>query len=139
LLVVGLLLAASNHATVALAASDVAVGHATDGSVVVVGSGFRPESELIVGLGETYFPAYVDSAGAFEVNTGLLGFTGDLGVHHSARSMAILPLANAAPHPLAVLFAHGLLDGLTVFAIGGVLALGWALVRNLAPRRYPRP
>ena len=109
--------------------------HASNGSVVVVGNGFRPDSELVVGIGEANFPAYVDSAGAFEVNTGVVEFHGDLAIHRQQPALAFARLPDTSPHPLAVAFAQGLTSGLEVVALSaGSLALAW-----LALRRYPRP
>ena len=91
------------------AASDLRLQRANDGTLVVVGSGWRPGHRLVVSLGQELFTTYADGAGDFEIPTGLSTYHGDLTVHRVTR-MA-LPRAPLAPHPVAVLLAQGFAEG----------------------------
>jgi hypothetical protein len=111
-------------ATGAFAAADVRLQRAVDGTLLVVGSGWRPGDKLEVSLGKEQFTTYVDHAGDFEVATGLATYQGDLSVHHP--SATVLP-APGGPNPMAVLFVHGIAEGSAFLGalIGvGALALG---------------
>ena len=133
-----LLLVMSGPFDVAEAAPQVWLTHATDGTLIVVGDGWRAGQVLQVSLGRDHFPAYVDSAGGFEVPTGLAGSRGPLAVR-APRDFAFaeLPTADAArtPNPLAIAFAQSLADGASL--LFGVVALLSAalLVQRRATRR----
>ena len=90
----------------ALATSDIHLAHAADGTLVVVGSGWRRGQELVVSLGAQRFTVRADGSGEFELTTGLATFQGELAVHHAdapAVAFAALPTAGFAQvSPLAV-------------------------------------
>jgi hypothetical protein len=133
-----LLIASVAPATRASAASDLELEHAPDGTLVVVGSGWHRDEELVISLGQQRFSVRVDSSGDFELATGVTSYQGDLAVHHIAdRELALLPLAE--PHPLAVLFARTVAEGLVllVFAVGMAMLVA-GLARRVRPPRYPR-
>ena len=123
---------------VALAAPEVGVAHAPDGTLLVVGSGWRPNQQLVVNVGVDRFPAYVDSAGEFEVSTGLATKPADVSVHrpqHSEMSFAALE-APAQANPLAILFAQSLASGVAVLLLCAVaLGGGYTILRTA---RRPR-
>jgi hypothetical protein len=89
---------------------DVVVG--SDGNLILVGAGYRPGQRLAVSLGSTVYRAFADSAGEFEVPTGLSGSTSlPVAVRRvETLAPAMLELAEpAAPSPLAVAFAEDVL------------------------------
>lgn len=120
-----------------LAASTVELKHASDGTLVIVGEGWRA-GPLVVSLGQDRFTAYVDSAGDFEVRTGLTLAQGPIAVHHAQPSdmaMLALDVAPSPPSPLAIALIEGLADGVrSVAAIGAVAFVLLVAIR----RRYPR-
>jgi hypothetical protein len=123
----------------AMAASDVQLEHAPDGTLVVVGSGWPSGQELLVSLGDHRFEVQVDPGGEFEVPTGLASYQGSLAVHHlGAAQLALMPLV-AEPHPLAVLFAHALAQGFILLTfVVGVAMVGTGVARRWRFGRYPR-
>jgi hypothetical protein len=145
-LVLGLALLSvlSGPAVDALAAPQASFELADDGTLVLVGNGWRPAQELVINLGSGRFVAYTDSGGEFEVPTGLATYKGALSIHRkelSALSMAPLaiPQTTDEPHPLAILFAQGLARGAALFALSA--AAGAVLFVTARPlfrkRRYP--
>jgi hypothetical protein len=107
----------------ALAASDLRLQRAADGTWLVEGHGWRPGDALVVSLGLERFTTYVDDAGDFEVATGVATYQGDLAVHHLGR--LALPSAPVGLHPLAVALVQGLAEGAAlVGALIGLTALG---------------
>jgi hypothetical protein len=123
---------------VALAAPDVALQHASDGTAVVLGSGWRPGQQLVVSLGGNHFTAYVDSGGSFEVMTSVIGYKGPVGIHRSlARAMPFGELtATGGLAPLTVLFAQSLARGAALLGLGAAtLSAGWFASRPLRRRR----
>ena len=128
----------------ALAAPEVSLDPAPDGTLTVVGNGWRPGQHLVVNLGRASFAALADSTGSFEVSTGLVSYQGPLAVHRpptSSRAPARLGPAedSLAPNPLAVLFAQSLVRGVGLVALlGGVLGLGTAVARSIRRRLQAR-
>ena len=125
----------------ALAASDVQLEHAADGTLVVVGSGWHHGQRLVVDVGHQQFTVRPDASGDFELATGLPSSTGELAVHHPAATsdLAISAIRSATPNPLAVLFAWSLAEGMTF--LGGLAGLGLVVagvLRRLRVSRYPR-
>jgi hypothetical protein len=124
----------------ALAAPEVALKAAADGTLSVIGTGWRPGQRLVVSVGADNFPARADSTGSFEVMTGLASSEGRVAVHRpdprstvAARSAA---LGEAyVPDPLAVLFTQSMAIGavLSTLAAGGLAILTLA-ARSLRPR-----
>jgi hypothetical protein len=127
-------------ASSALAQPEVSLAPAADGSLVVVGNGWRPGQRLAVSVGQDVYPIFADSAGGFEVATGQAGpIDQPLRVHRldiAAPAMARLQYAlefppdtapTSAPNPLAVVFAESVLSGAgwggLVFAGLGAIAL----------------
>jgi hypothetical protein len=148
LLVLGALLGA---ASIAWAEPEVSMRGADDGTVVLVGSGWRPGQRLIVSVGRDAYPALADSAGSFEVHTSL-PYDGNADAQLAVRPFSTStlnfgllgqppappapPIAPAAPHPLAILFAQSIADGATWLVVCGLslaaagaghrlLRLGW--------------
>ena len=117
-----------------MAASDVQLKHAADGTLVVVGSGWPRGQDLVVSLGQQRFTVRVDTTGDFEVATGLTSYEGDLAIQHAD---AAPPTVDPVPHPLAVLFAQAVGQGFVLLTFLGGAAMGVAGVVRL--RRYPRP
>jgi hypothetical protein len=107
----------------ALAASDLYLQRAADGTWLVEGRGWRPGDELDVSLGQEHFTTYVDDAGDFEVATGAAMYQGEPAVHHPARlELQPIPLGL---HPLAVALVQALAQGTALLgAVVGVGALG---------------
>jgi hypothetical protein len=97
---------------------------ATDGTVVLVGTGWHPAQELVISLGGGRIVAYTDASGEFELSTGLPAYPGGLSIH---RSSFVTPPSNQidAPHPYAVLFAQALAKGVLLLAVaaGALLSL----------------
>jgi hypothetical protein len=123
------------------ASPEASLDTAADGTVIIVGSGWRPGDELVVGLGNDRFMAYTDSSGAFELQTGLATYEGLLSVHHAdASSIAQIapasPQAASQPNPLAVLFAQSLAQGAAIFVFSAIaLTLLSLSVRTLPAKR----
>jgi hypothetical protein len=129
LLVIGLFGAAGP----ALAQADVSLVPAPDGTLVLVGDGWRPGQRLVVTVGHDVYPAMADSAGGFELRTGQAA-TGAAPPLLTVRRQELSTLAFAAlgadprrdqPHPFAILFAQSLAMGAALFALtaGGISAL----------------
>jgi len=124
----------------ALAAPEVSLDPAPDGTLTVVGNGWRPGQHLVVNLGRASFPALADSTGSFEVSTGLVSYQGPLAVHRPASSsLASARLGPAedpvVPNPLAVLFAQSLVSGIGLAGVlGGVVGLAMAVARSIRSR-----
>ena len=118
LLIASLLLAWLAQSSVAVAASDLELKHAADGTLVVVGSGWHRGQELVVSLGQPRFGVRADASGDFELATGLASFNGEFAIHHmDAPELALVPLAAATPHPLAVLFAWSMAEGAALLGV----------------------
>lgn len=113
----------------AVAAPDLSLDPAPDGTLTVVGNGWRPGQHLVVSLGPSSYPAQADSTGSFEVATGLASFHGSLAIHRQlARARVGPPDEPGPPHPLAVLFVQDVLSGLALSAlVGGAAVIGIAL------------
>lgn len=132
----------------ALAAAGVTLDPKPDGTLALVGSGWRPGQELVISLGTDAYPVLADSTGSFEVPTGLLVTSGPpLSItirHPDASSLAFAhpgpPPEHEqnvdGPNPFAVLFAEGLATGAKVFAVSagglGLTALAARAVRARA-------
>ena len=117
----------------ALAQAEVSLEPATDGTLVLVGNGWRPGQRLVVTVGHDVYPAMADSAGGFELRTGQAA-TGAAPPLLTVRRQELSTLAFAAlgadprhdqPHPFAVLFAESLAMGAALFALtaGGISAV----------------
>ena len=137
-LVMSVVLALLLPANAAWAASTVDLKHASDGTLLVVGEGWRPGA-LVVTLGQDRFTAQVDSAGDFEVATGLTLGRGPLALHHvQGTEMPMLAL-ESSPSPLSVALVEGLADGLRDFLTSGLVATVLIATRQLIKkRRYPQ-
>jgi hypothetical protein len=124
----------------AFAASDLQLKHAADGTLVVVGSGWHRDQQLVISLGKSRFDVRADGSGDFELDTGLASYQGDLTVHHADTSgLALLPLTGRVPNPLAVLFAQSVAEGvLLVTFLAGIGLVGAGIGRRWCPPRYPR-
>jgi len=128
--------------SVALAEPQISLDPSPDGSLVLVGRGWRPAQRMMVSVGRDQFPVQADSVGDFEVPTGLAATGGPsepLGVHRPYPQIypaAILAQQAGVPHPFAVLFAQALLTGIA-FAGLGVAGIGGTLlaVRYVRTRR----
>jgi hypothetical protein len=118
----------------ALAQPQVNVVVGTDGNLVLVGAGYRPGQKLALGVGQEVYPAFVDSAGEFEVPTGMSGSTSmPVAVHHiDTLAPAMIELAEPAPSPLAIAFAED------VLLAGAGLALLFAGLASIAFVRRAR-
>ena len=116
----------------ALAAPQASFEAGADGRVRLVGDGWRPGDQLAFTLGRDRFEAFVDSAGGFEVATGLASFKGPMAVRHLGRMEAMLPAA-ARPHPLALWLAQAFLTGAAYAGVLVLVAFGAHLVGR---RRY---
>src|ERR1700737_3087537 len=104
--------------SVALAQPHVSLDPAPDGSLVLVGSGWRPGQRMVVSVGRDQFPVLADSVGDFEIQTGLVSAAAppeQLAVHRPGAQITQAagdqPLLSATPHPFAVLFAKSLMTG----------------------------
>jgi hypothetical protein len=142
-----LLVALAGFTSVAHAEPHVSLEPALDGTFVLVGRGWRPAARLVLSVGRDVFPAEADSAGEFEVQTGLPVTAGPFGPVSIRRqeptSLAFARLAAPAdpelPHPFAVLFARSLAMGAGWLALSaGGLGLAMLAARPLRSRR-PRP
>jgi len=133
-------------ASMALAAPLVSLEAAPDGTLVLVGSGWRADQHVIVTVGSASFPARTDSVGDFEVPTGLVPNGGAqvlLAVHRPTAPRVIAATARSTqadvPHPLAVLFAQSLMTGAACLALSaagvGLTWLGVRLTMSLSPRK----
>ena len=119
----------------ALAASDIQLKHAADGTLIVVGSGWHRGQQLVINLGQSRFEVRADGSGDFELDTHLASYQGDLSIHHPDQApLGLIPLTGAQPNALAVVFAQSLVEGAL---LSGVLA-GVALIGGAIARRYPR-
>src|SRR5258707_15654905 len=113
---------------VALAEPQISLDPSSDGSLVLVGRGWRPAQRMMVSVGREEFQVQADSVGDFEVPTGLAATGGPqepLAVHRSYHQVTPPMLAlihqTDTPHPFAVLFAQSLLTGL---AFAGLVPTG---------------
>jgi hypothetical protein len=138
-----LLLASLAPSGTALAASDIRLEHAADGTLLVVGSGWHRDQPLVISLGQQRFNVRADGSGEFELATGLASYRGELAVHHADApelAFAALPAAEAAQvSPLAVDLARSVAEGLAF--LGGGLGLGLVAAgvnRRRRASRYPR-
>jgi hypothetical protein len=128
-------------AGVALAEPRVSLDPAPDGTLILVGSGWRPGQRMMISVGRDQFPVLADSVGEFEIQTGMpaIGVPPEpLAVHGpyalmSTASLGLIPRADA-PHPLAVLFAQALMTGAMFLGFGiagiGSVALAARYVRT---------
>jgi hypothetical protein len=119
----GLLSVVGASATPALAAPQASFDFAPDGTLVVVGNGWRPAQVLVIRLGSGRFVAYTDSSGEFEVPTGLATYMGPLSIHRQELASSIASPASDQLHPFAVLFAQSLVQGSALLAICAAVAL----------------
>ena len=120
----------------ALAASDVELKHATDGTLLVVGSGWHHGQLLVIELGRQQFNVRADASGDFELATGLAASNGDLTVHHP---VALAAIDSAAPSPFAVLFAWSVAEGVALLSVvAGLTLILVAMRRHMRVSRYPR-
>jgi hypothetical protein len=133
-------------AELAFAASGVSLNPAPDGTIKLVGSGWRPGQQLVISLGTDEFPALADAAGSFEIPTGILA-RGGLPLSMTIRrpetnalafATAAPPAALDVPNPFALLFAESLAMGTRWFALSavglGVAALAARTLRARASR-----
>jgi hypothetical protein len=131
--VLALVLALVGPLGAAHAAPEVTLQTASDGSLVVVGSGWRPGQHLVVALGAADLQASANSVGEFELPTGLNSYHGSIAVRrrdsvHAGTDMLDQP---SGLNPLTVLFAQTLVSG-AITVCGAFAAL--ALVRPLRSR-----
>jgi len=135
-----LLIAAMLPSESTLAASDVQLKHAPDGTLVVVGSGWHRGKQLVVSLGQQAFDVRADASGDFELATGMASYQGELSIHHAeANTLAFIPLAVDVPNPLAVLFAWSVVEGLALLGIVvGLWLVAAGVTRRWRAGRYPR-
>ena len=128
---------------VALAEPRVSLEPAPDGTLILVGSGWRAGQQMVVSIGPDFFPALADAVGEFELPTGLVSTGGPpepLAVHRTdaqtTPAAVARPLQPDTPHALAVLFAQALLSGAAFLGISaagiGLMSLG---VRFVHARR----
>jgi hypothetical protein len=141
-----LLLAAlwTTPASVALGEPIVSLESASDGTLTLVGRGWRSGQSLVVSIGQDVFPALADSVGDFEIQTGLSDSGGPLGpltIRHPERETLAFgrlgpPGEPDLPHPFAVLFAQSLAMGAGLCALTGAgLGLAFMTTRPLRSRR----
>jgi hypothetical protein len=126
------------------AAANIETTTAADGTLVLVGSGWRPGDRLVLALGQDVFAAQADPAGGFEVATTVPASSGlgaNLVVRRAPRTLAFAPLfEDDAPHPFAVLFARGLATGAGLLAAAAaVLGIGALAMKPLRRGRSSRP
>jgi hypothetical protein len=137
-------------AELALAMAAVSLTPATDGTVTLVGSGWRPGQQLVISLGGDEFRAEADAAGNFELSTGLPA-RGGLPLSMTIRreepnALAFARLGPPPPeleangkNPFALLFAESLATGAQFLAVGaGGLGLATLATRALRVRRRAR-
>jgi hypothetical protein len=132
-------------AATVLAQPEVALEPAADGTLVLVGNGWRSGQRLVVLVGHDLYPAIADAAGGFEVRTGQPlsnAVNATLSVRREDSSMlGFVPLRVApppdGPHPFAVLFAQSLMMGTAFLTLsaGGVGAL-LLTARTIHSRRH---
>jgi hypothetical protein len=111
---------------VALAAPEVSLQAAADGTLKVIGNGWRPGQQLVISVGGDEFAARADSAGDFEIATGLASYQGDVAVHRPELRPQTSPRSASlaepyVPNPLAVLFAQSVAIGTVLTLIAGGL------------------
>jgi hypothetical protein len=145
LIVMAMVLAAYLSPAQALAQPTVSIEPEADGTLTLVGGGWRPGQELVVRVGELAFAAQADLLGEFEIQTEMLSSAGPpglLSVHRpKPAELAFARLDSPAvthdgAHPYAVLFAQAMAAGAGMFAVCvGGLGLLWLA---LGPRRYRR-
>jgi len=118
---------------VALAAPDVSLQAASDGTLSVIGNGWRPGQQLVVSVGSDTFAARTDSTGDFEVATGLASYQGQVAIHHSDPALPSTQQPGPVderylPYAPAVLFAQSVAIGaaLSALAAGGLALLALA-------------
>ncbi len=118
----------------ALAEPRVSLDPAPDGSLVLVGSGWRPGQRMMVSVGRDQFPVLADSVGDFEVPTGLAATGGPpepLAVHgpypRISPAMINQMRQTDTPNPFAVLFAQTLMTGASVLCLSAA-GIGCALL-----------
>jgi hypothetical protein len=142
---IAVMLALLCAAGTALAQPEVSLEPAPDGTLLLVGNGWRSGQRLVVLVGHDLYPAIADSAGGFEVRTGQpLSNAANAEVsvrREDSSALGFVPLRVApppdAPHPFAVLFAQSLMMG-TIFltlSAGGVGAL-LLTARTIHSRRH---
>lgn len=125
----------------ALAASDVELKHATDGTLVVVGSGWHHGQLLVIDVGRQKFNVRADASGDFELATGLAASGGELSVRHPATTpdLSVAAIESTVPNPFAVLFAWSVAFGIALLgATAGSVLLLTGVLRRMRPSRYPR-
>lgn len=124
----------------ALAASDVLLKHASDGTLVVVGTGWRHDQQLVVSLGQRRFPVRANTSGEFELETGLAAYHGAVSIQHAAApDLGFMALPTAMPNPLAVLLAWSVAEGSALLGIvAGVWLVAVGVARRLRAGGYPR-
>ena len=125
----------------ARAEPQVSLDNAADGTMVLVGSGWRPGQRMVVSVGRDQFAAVADSVGDFEVATGLVatGAPEQLAVHEPAQSAPLFvgqaPQADPSS-TLAVLLAQSLMNGTVCLALSaGSLGLVALAMRSMNARR----
>jgi len=118
----------------ALAEPRVSLDPAPDGSLMLVGSGWRPGQRMMVSVGRDQFPVLADSVGDFEVPTGLAATGGPpepLAVHgpypRISPAMINQMRQTDTPYPFAVLFAQTLMTGASVLGVSAA-GIGCALL-----------
>ena len=123
-----------------MAASDIQLKHAADGSLIVVGSGWHRGQELVISLGQSRFDVRADGSGDFELDTHLASYQGELSIHHpNQTAMGFIPMGGAQPNALAVAFAQSVVEGAVLaglFAATGLVGIGF--LRLWRAPRYPR-
>jgi hypothetical protein len=114
----------------ALAQQEVSMTPGADGNVLLVGNGWRPGQRLVLTVGRDVYPAFVDSAGGFEVATGTAPLAGQVVLVRPLAASATPAMARLdletepGPNPFAVLFAESLLaGGGLLVGVGGGLGL----------------
>ena len=132
-------------AGVALAAPVVSLDASPDGTLRLIGSGWRSGQGMVVSVGSDAFPIVADDNGSFEILTALPSTTAPLPAlsvraqSSASRAFSRLGLASetVAPSAWAVLFAQSLAAGgawLTLSAGGlGVLSLAVRRFRSKRP------
>jgi hypothetical protein len=127
-------------AGIAMAEPTLSLDPAPDGTLILVGSGWRSGQSLVVSVGRDMFPALTDTVGEFEVQTGLVSSGGTpvhLAVHRPDAPIIQARLVQRSqtdtPHPLAILFAQSLLTGTIFLGLSvagiGIVSLGAHSVR----------
>jgi hypothetical protein len=135
-------------AELAIAMAAVSLTPAPDGTVSLVGSGWRPGQQLVISLGGDEFRAQADPAGNFEVSTGLPARGGlPLSITIRREEPNALAFARLGPppeleangtNPFALLFAESLATGAQFLAVSaGGLGLATLATRALRVRRRP--